>query len=492
MRCYDGLIVGDLVAETTAASIAEERVGLIARVAGYASEYLAGVDGRAVAPSAEAVAGLAALCGELPAGATDAGEVVGLLHRYGSPATTVNSAGRYFGFVNGGMVPAALGAAMLVNAWDQNAGLRVLSPVAAELEAVAIGWVAELLGLQAEVGRDGIGGVGGTIGGAVVTGATMANFCCLAAARHAILERAGWDVEQDGLFGAPPITVVVGDEVHSSLVKALGMLGLGRSRVIRVPVDGQGRMRVDALPHLDANSILCLQAGNVNTGSFDPAAAICPAARAAGAWIHVDGAFGLWAAASPGYKHLTAGYELADSWATDGHKWPNVGYDCGVALVRDSAALKAAMSISAAYLVQGEQREPSHYNPELSRRARGVELWAALRSLGRAGMAEIVERTSAHARRFAEGLRGAGFEVLNEVVINQVLVSFGTPERTLAVVAGLQREGTCWCAATVWQGRTAMRISVSSWVTTEADVEASLGAMVRVAASTEELAVVRA
>ena len=400
-----------------------------------------------------------------------------MLHRYGSPATTVNSAGRYFGFVNGGMVPAALGAAMLVNAWDNNAGLRVLSPVAAELEATAIGWVAELLGLDAEVGRGGIGG-------AVVTGATMANFCCLAAARYAILERAGWDVEQDGLFGAPPITVVVGEEVHSSLVKALGMLGLGRNRVIRVPVDGQGRMRVDALPHLDANTILCLQAGNVNTGAFDPAAAICPAARVAGTWIHVDGAFGLWAAASPAYKHLTAGYELADSWATDGHKWPNVGYDCGVALVRDAAALKAAMSISAAYLVQGEAREPSHYNPELSRRARGVELWAALRSLGRAGMAGIVERTSAHARRFAEGLRAAGFEVLNDVVINQVLVSFGTPERTLAVVAGLQREGTCWCAATVWQGRTAMRISVSSWVTSEADVEASLGAMVRVATGT--------
>ena len=367
------------------------------------------------------------------------------------------------------MVPAALGAAILVNAWDQNAAFQIQSPVAAQLEETALRWVAELLGLP-----DGTGG-------AVVTGATMANFCALAAARHAILERTGWDVERDGLFGAPPITVVVGEEVHSSLVKALGMLGLGRNRVIRVPVDGQGRMRVDALPHLNASTILCLQAGNVNTGAFDPAAAICPQARAAGAWIHVDGAFGLWAATSERYRHLTHGFELADSWAIDGHKWPNVGYDCGVALVRDPKPLKAAMSIQAAYLAQGEQRQPSQYNPEMSRRARGVELWATLKSLGRAGLAEIVERTSGHARRFADGLRAAGYEILNDVVINQVLVSFGTPEETLRIVRRIQEEGTCWCGSTVWQGRTAMRISVSSWVTSEADVEKSIAAMLRVA-----------
>jgi len=455
-------------ASHSAETIAATRTALIDQAACYAAEYLAGVDARSVAPSVEIVTGLATLLGNLPATPTSAEKVLELLHNLGSPATVVNSGGRYFGFVNGGMVPAALGAAMLVNAWDQNAAFQVQSPVAAQLEETALRWVAELLELPA-----------GT-GGAVVTGATMANFCALAAARHAILERAGWDVEQEGLFGAPPITVVVGDEVHSSLIKALGMLGLGRSRVIRVPVDGQGRMRVDALPHLDARTILCLQAGNVNTGAFDPAAAICPAARAAGAWIHVDGAFGLWAAVSEKLQHLTAGFELADSWATDGHKWPNVGYDCGVALVRDPRTLKAAMSIQAAYLVQGEQREPSHYNPELSRRARGVELWATLRSLGRAGIAEIVERTSAHARRFAEGLRAAGFEVLNEVVINQILVSFGSAERTLDVVRRIQEDGTCWCGSTVWQGRTAMRISVSSWATTEKDVEMSLAAMARI------------
>jgi len=298
----------------------------------------------------------------------------------------------------------------------------------------------------------------------------MANFCGLAAARHALLARAGWNVETDGLFGAPPITVVVGGEAHVSLFKALTLLGLGRDRVVRVPVDGQGRMRADALPHLDNRTILCIQAGNVNTGAFDPAAAICPEAQNAGAWIHVDGAFGLWAAASPAYRHLTHGFELADSWATDGHKWPNIGYDCGVALVRDPETLRAAMSISASYLTLGEHREPSDYNPEMSRRARGVELWAGLRSLGRAGLGAIVERTSAHARRFAEGLRAAGYKVLNDVVINQVLVSFGSPEKTLRTIERIQADGTCWCGSTVWQDHTAMRISVSSWATTEDDV----------------------
>jgi glutamate/tyrosine decarboxylase-like PLP-dependent enzyme len=453
----------------SAETIASTRADMVTQASRYAAEYLASVDARPVAPPPEAVAGLAALCGELPTEAANPQKVLELLHRHGSPATVVNSGGRYFGFVNGGMVPAALGAAMLVSAWDQNAAFQIQSPVAAELETTALGWVAQLLGLPSDTG------------GAVVTGATMANFCALAAARHAILERAGWDVEQDGLFGAPPITVIVGEEVHSSLIKTLGMLGLGRSRVIRVPADRQGRMRVDALPHLDQRTILCLQAGNVNTGAFDPAAAICPAARAAGAWIHVDGAFGLWANVSERLQHLTVGFELADSWAADGHKWPNVGYDCGVALVRDPRTLKAAMSIQAAYLAQGDGREPSHYNPELSRRARGVELWAALRSQGREGLAEIIERTCRNARRFADGLRSAGYEILNEVVINQVLVSFGSAEKTLQVVELIQKEGTCWCGSTVWQGRTAMRISVSSWATTEADVESSLAAILRAA-----------
>jgi len=432
-------------------------------------DYLEGVGARSVAPTPEAIRRLSALRGPLPPGPTSAEAVLHLLHEYGSPATMAKTNGRFFGFVTGDCLPAALAAAWLATAWDQNAAHHAQSPVAAQLEETAIDWVRELFGLPE-----------GT-GGAVVTGATMANFSGLAAARHTLLERAGWDVEADGLFGAPPITVVVGEEVHQSVIKALGMLGLGRKRVVRVPVDGQGRMRADALPHLDAMTILCLHAGNVNTGAFDPAAAICPAAHAAGAWVHVDGAFGLWAAASPEYRKFTKGFELADSWATDGHKWPNIGYDCGIVLVREPASLRAAMSIQAAYLVHAEERDPSNYNPELSRRARGVELWAGLRSLGRQGMAAIVERTSSHARRFATGLKAAGFEILNDVVINQVLVSFGEPEKTLRVIARLQAEGTCWCGATVWQGRTAMRISVSSWATTTDDVERSLAAMLKAA-----------
>jgi glutamate/tyrosine decarboxylase-like PLP-dependent enzyme len=451
-------------------SNASVRTRALKAAAEHAEEYLRNVNAQSAAPRPDAVAALKELTRPLPAGSASAGEVLDLLARFGSPATVANSGGRYFGFVNGGCVPAALAAAWLVSAWDQNAAMRVQSPVAIALEETALEWVRDMLGLP-----EGCGG-------ALVTGATMANFCGLAAARHALLERAGWDVENDGLFGAPPLTVVIGEEAHSSLIKALGMIGLGRSRVVRVPVDGQGRMRADALPHLNDRTILCLQAGNVNTGAFDPAGAICPEARAAGAWVHVDGAFGLWAAASPQYRRLVHGFERADSWATDAHKWPNIGYDCGIALVRDPAALKAAMSIQAAYLMQGEQREPSHYNPELSRRARGVELWAGLRSLGQAGMAEIVERTSAHARRFAAGLRAAGFHILNDVVINQVLVSFGSPERTLRTVARLQEEGTCWCGSTVWQGHTAMRISVSSWATTEDDVDLSLKAMLKAAA----------
>jgi glutamate/tyrosine decarboxylase-like PLP-dependent enzyme len=391
------------------------------------------------------------------------------LHEYGSPATVAKNNGRFFGFVNGGCLPAALAASWMVSAWDQNAAFFVQSPASITLEEVALEWARQLLGLPE-----------GT-GGAVVTGATMANFSCLAAARHALLARAGWDVEADGLFGAPPITVVVGAEAHASVIKALGLLGMGRNRVVRVPVDGQGRMRADALPHLDDRTILCLQAGNVNTGAYDPAAAICPVAREAGAWIHVDGAFGLWAAASPVYRRLTKGFELANSWATDGHKWPNIGYDCGIALVREPATLRGAMAIQASYLALGEHREPSDYNPELSRRARGVELWAGLRSLGRSGMAAIVERTSNHARQFAAGLQAAGYEILNDVVINQVLVSFGSAEKTLRTIARLQAEGTCWCGSTVWQGKTAMRISVSSWATTKEDVERSLAAMLKAA-----------
>ena len=442
---------------------------LLGSAARRAMAYLQSVGTRRVAPDAAAVRELDQLTGKFPDEAADPWNLMEILDRIGSPATVATAGGRYFGFVIGGALPSAVAATWLASAWDQNASLRVMSPVSAALEDAALRWVGELLRLPAECE------------GALVTGATMANFTGLAAARHHLLERAGWDVENAGLCGAPPLTVVVGDEVHVALIKALGMLGLGRQRVVRVPVDGQGRMRPGELPPLDRQTLVCIQAGNVNTGAFDPAREICRQARDAGAWVHVDGAFGLWAAASPNYGHLTDGFELADSWATDAHKWPNVGYDCGIALTRHASALRAAMAVGAAYLAPGDQREPSHYTPEMSRRARGIELWAALRSLGRSGIAGLIERTCAYAQRFAEGLREAGYEILNDVAINQVLVSFGSADVTRSVIERLQREGTCWCGGTEWQGRVAMRISVSSWATTAEDVDASLAAIQRVA-----------
>jgi glutamate/tyrosine decarboxylase-like PLP-dependent enzyme len=443
---------------------------LLEDAARRAISYLEELGERRVAPSPEAVAGLARLEVPLPEESAAAEEVLAQLDETCSTATTAMAGPRFFGFVIGGSLPAALAANWLAGAWDQNTGLYAPTPATAALEQVALGWLLDLFGLR------------GTCGGAFVTGATMANFSALAAARHALLRREGWDVEAEGLFGAPEITVVVGEEAHPTLFKSLGLLGLGRNRVVRVPVDSQGRMRADELPELSGPTVVCAQAGNVNTGAFDPLPEICERAHAAGAWVHVDGAFGLWAAAAPSTKHLARGLAEADSCATDFHKWLNVPYDSGIAFVRDADALRSAMAVTAEYLPTASlYRNPSDYTPELSRRARGVEVWAALRSLGRRGVAELVERTCRHARRFAEGLSAAGFEVLNEVVLNQVLVSFGDAATTNRVISEIQSDGTCWCGGTVWQGRTAMRISVSSWATTEEDVERSLDAILRIA-----------
>jgi glutamate/tyrosine decarboxylase-like PLP-dependent enzyme len=379
---------------------------------------------------------------------------------------------RFFGFVIGGSLPVALAADWLSAAWDQNTGYYNITPATARLEQTALRWLLELLDLPRGAG------------GAFVTGANVANFVALAAGRHAVLERVGWKVEADGLFGAPPITVVVGEEAHPTLIKALGMLGLGRNRVVRVPIDAQGRMRVEALPKVSGPTIICTQVGNVNTGACDDVAAVRERVGAE-AWIHVDGAFGIWARVAPTRKGLVAGVERADSWATDAHKWLNVPYDSGLAFARDPLALSAAMAITAEYLPTDSQwRNPSDFTPELSRRARGVPIWAALRSLGRSGVADLIERTCRHARRFAEALTAGGFEILNDVALNQVLVAFGDAGRTQRVIAALQADGTCWCGGTVWQGRSAMRISVSSWATTDADVEKSIAAMLRVAAAT--------
>jgi glutamate/tyrosine decarboxylase-like PLP-dependent enzyme len=445
---------------------------LLTDAANRAVRYLEELDERGVAPTPTAVAGLEAFDEALPAEPCDPGSTLRLLDEVGSPATTAMAGRRYFGFVIGGCLPVTLAANWLAGAWDQNTSLFRPTPGTAYLEQVALRWLLDLLGLPPESG------------GAFVTGATVANFCALAAARHAVLKRAGWNVEADGLFGAPHITVIVSAEAHPSVNKSLGMLGLGRNRVVKVPVDRQGRMRADRLPPIAGPTIICTQAGNVNTGAFDPIGEVCQVARDAGAWVHVDGAFGLWAAAAPSRAHLTAGIAGADSWATDAHKWLNVPYDCGLAFVRDAQALKAAMAITAEYLpTAGEQRNPADFTPELSRRARGVEVWAALRTLGRAGVADLIERNCAQARRFGQLLEAAGYEVLNEIVLNQVLVSFGSAEKTRQVIEAVQAEGTCWAGITVWQDQTAMRISVSSWATTDADVDRSVETMIRLAQS---------
>ena len=433
--------------------------------------YLEGLESRQVAPNLASLQLLATLKECFPVEPTDPAQVLQVLDKFGSPATMAMAGPRFFGFVIGGSLPVALAANWLVSAWDQNSALFKVTPATAAFEQIALGWLLEIFGLPL------------TCAGAFVTGTTVAHITALAAARHAVLARAGWNVEADGLFGAPPITVVTGEEAHPTLYKALGVVGLGRNRVVRVPVDNQGRMRPEALPRLSGPAIICTQAGNVNTGAFDPHPAIIEHARQSGAWVHVDGAFGLWAAAAPSLAHLYEGVAEADSWATDGHKWLNVPYDSGLAFVRDCDALCAAMAVTAEYLpTGGEQRNPSDYTPELSRRARGVEVWAALRALGLNGLTDLIERTCQHARRFAEGLSAAGYDVLNEVTLNQLLVSFGDADKTQRVIAGIQEDGTCWCGGTVWQGHTAMRISVSSWATTEADVERSLEAILRVAA----------
>ncbi|HEV2617408.1 MAG TPA: aminotransferase class V-fold PLP-dependent enzyme [Candidatus Acidoferrales bacterium] len=434
-------------------------------------QYLKTIEDRRVFPSQEDLARLAQCDTPFPENPTNPSAVLALLDDVGSPATVATAGPRYFGFVTGGALPVTVGANWLACAWDQCAGLEALSPVASVLETIALKWLVEIFGLPAETAAG------------FVTGATTANFTALAAARHAVLAQAGWDVEAQGLFAAPAITVIVGEEVHVSLLKALAMLGLGRERVVQVKVDDQGRMRADALPRIAGPTIICLQAGNVNSGAFDPAAEICRAARAAGAWVHVDAAFGLWAAASPARAHLLRGVSDADSWATDAHKWLNVPYDSGIAFVRNAEHLRAAMSVNAAYLVRGDKREPNQFTPEMSRRARGVEIWAALRSLGRSGLADLIERMCQYATRFADDLRAAGYEILNDVNLNQVLVSFGTDEQTRRTIAASQNDGTCWSGGTIWHGRAAMRISVSSWATTPADVDRSLKAILRAASA---------
>jgi glutamate/tyrosine decarboxylase-like PLP-dependent enzyme len=440
-----------------------------------ALEFLQGLPGREIAPSATREELREGLGGPLPEGPSDPRAVVAELAKVADRGLLATASGRFFGFVIGGALPATVGAEWLTAAWDQCAGFHALSPAAAVAEEVAAAWLLELFGLPQDA----------SVG--FVTGAQMAHFTGLAAGRDAVLRRAGWDVEADGLVGAPPVTVAVGRERHATVDRALRFLGLGTACLREVAVDGQGRMRPDALAGVlrgrTGPAIVCAQVGNLNTGALDPVGEVCEVAHAAGAWVHVDGAFGLWAAASPSLRPLTRGVELADSWATDAHKWLNVPYDCGIAICAHPQAHRAAMTGSASYFPQAaaRERDPMDWNPELSRRARGFALWAALRSLGAAGVAELVDRCCALARRFADALAGAGgVRVLNDVVLNQVLVRFGDDdELTRRVIAAVQREGTCWLAGATWRGMQVMRISVSNWSTDEQDVDRSADAVLR-------------
>ncbi len=447
---------------------------LLGSVQRHASAWFASIDNRRVGATASAEELWRMLGGPLPREGMAPDVLTRILADAGMNGTVASAGPRYFGFVIGGSLPAALAADWLVSAWDQNGVVYVSSPLVSVIEQITGSWLRELAGLPP------------TMSFGFVTGCQMANFTGLAAARHRVLRNAGWDVESDGLFGAPPIDVVVNEEAHYTISVALRLLGLGSDRVRRIPTDSQGRMRADnlaaALRAHRGPCIVCAQAGNVNTGAIDPLREVAESAKDCGAWLHVDGAFGFWAAASPERAALVRGIENADSVATDAHKWLNVPYDCGIVFCADEAAHRSAMSLAAAYIVTtGGQRDPHEFVPEESRRARAIPVYAALRSLGRQGIAELIERNCRQATRFSDALRAAGYEVLNEVALNQVLVSFGTPEQTQRTIAAVQQDGICWCGGTVWKNQSAMRISPSNWSTTDADVEQSIEAILRAA-----------
>ena len=453
-----------------------DRAEALERAAAHARNFLDGLDERPVAAPVEPAALRDTLGGSLPDEGEDPRAVIDALVAGVEPGLVATAGPRYFGFVIGGALPAALAADWLVSAWDQNAGMHVMSPAAAAIEEATAGWALELFGLppSASVG--------------FVTGAQGANTTALAAARHAVLGRAGWDVERDGLNGAPRVNVLCGEQAHVTIAAALRLLGLGAGTAIAVEADEQGRMRPERLEELiaplDGPTIVCAQAGNVNTGAFDPFGPIADVCANRGAWLHVDGAFGLWAGASASTRPLVDGVERAHSWAVDAHKWLNVPYDAALAIVADPTVHAASMSIAASYLqlAHGE-RDGTDFVPEASRRSRAIPVYAALRSLGRRGVADLVERNCAQARRMAERLAAVpGFEILNDVVLNQVLVRFpGGDAANRAAIAAIQREGTCWLGGTEWRGRHVARISFSNWSTTDADVDRSAEAIVAAA-----------
>ena len=446
-----------------------EEYKILNSAAKHAIDYLNELPERRVFPAEESLQKLHKLSSLLPETATNAEDVIDMLSEIGSINTVATNGGRYFGFVFGGTLPASLAAGWLLSAWDQNAVFKVSSPVAAHIEKITANWLLDLLRLPA---ASAVG---------FVTGTTMANFCGAVAARYHLYKRMGWDIKARGMNNAPPIRVVVGEEVHASMQRALILAGFGLDNMIKVPTDDQGRIIAENFPALDESTLVCLQAGNVNTGAIDPVENICRAAKEKGAWVHIDGAFGLWARVSPKKSVLAEGCELADSWAIDLHKWLNVPYDSGLVICKEPQILQNALSVSAAYLPESIEPDPYFFTPEMSRRARGIETWAALHSLGRKGVTDLIERCCAHAELFAENLENAGFRILNKVELNQVLVSFGDAVLTNRIIKKIQEDGTCWCGGTIWKEETAMRISVSSWMTTENDIQKCSAAIIKIA-----------
>jgi len=454
-------VKGHSIQEKMFADVSDK--GLFEKAKTYGLNYLEEAFDRQVYPAEKALEDLALFEEDLPEKTGDAHQILDQLDKYGSPATVAQVGGRYFGFVNGSVVPAGLAAKNLSIFWDQNTAMQVISPISSKLESVVQNWLVQLFGLPAE-----------TVAG-FVSGTSMANFCGLAAARYRILKRQDWDLTEKGLFGAPKIRVVTGRHAHSTVLKAISLVGLGKGNIEWVYVDDQGRILVDKIPQLDDKTILVLQAGNVNSGAFDDFEKITKKARSAGAWIHIDGAFGLWAGGTKRLKHLTAGFEDADSWAVDGHKTLNTPYDSGIILCRDKEALVSSLHMTGGYIIMGDQRDGMFFTPEMSRRARVVELWATLKYLGRDGIDQMVFGLHERARQFAERLAEIeGFQVLNEVVFNQVIVQCESDELTDSVIAEIQNQRECWVGGSTWNGWRVIRISVCSWATTAADVERSV------------------
>ena len=451
----------------------QQEKAIYKQVVGYAFDYLDTVNRRSVAATADAVAALSQFDEPIPDTPQDVPELLRMLNDVGGPATSAQMGGRYFGFVNGGSIPASTAARWLADVWDQNGALSVMSPVASKLEQVCERWLVELFGLPE-----------GTVAG-FVSGTSTATMCGLLAGRNRLLQQQGWNVIEDGLFGAPPIKVVTSTQAHGSVRKALALIGIGRNQIHTVPSDDQGRLDAAQLPPLDNNTLVILQAGNVNSGAFDPFETVCTLAREAGAWVHVDGAFGLWAAPCAQTAHLTKGVELADSWSVDGHKTLNAPYDSGIILCRDQGALVGAMQADGAYLQFGATRDSMLYTPEMSRRARGIDMWALLKSLGRSGVDALIARLCDNATLFAAELTKHNFRILNDVVFNQVIVACETPELTVATMQQIQQDGVCWCGGSQWQGEPVIRVSVCSWVTTPDDVRLSAQAFADARATTK-------